>query len=53
MNHFLVQFLRAWSMAAGYPTAFDYADQCKLLKFVHSLPPKPKAALAPLVLVDE
>ena len=53
MNHFLVQFLRAWSMAAGYPTAFDYADQCKLTAFVHSLPPKPKAALAPLVLVDE
>ena len=44
------QFLRAWSTAAGYPTAFDYGDQAKLLNFVHSLAPKPKAALAPLVL---
>ena len=47
---FLVQFLRAWSRAAGYPTAFDYSDQAKLLNYVHSLAPEPKAALAPVVL---
>ena len=47
---FLVQFLRDWSRAAGYPTAFDYSDQAKLLNFVHSLAPKPQAALAPVVL---
>ena len=44
------QFLRAWSTAAGYPTAFDYSDQAKLLNCVNSLAPEPKAALAPLVL---
>ena len=49
-HNFLVEFLRAWSTAAGYPTAFDYSDQAKLLNCVHSLAPKPKAALAPLVL---
>jgi len=49
-HNFLVQLLRAWSTAAGYPTAFDYSDQAKLLNFVHSLAPKPKAALAPVVL---
>ena len=49
-HNFLVQFLRAWSRAAGYPTAFDYSDQAKLLNYVHSLAPEPKAALAPVVL---
>ena len=49
-HNFLVQFLRAWSTAAEYPTAFDYNDKAKLLNFVHSLGPEPKAALAPVVL---